>query len=327
MKIRHRAIVVAAVAGIAITGAAPAMAATASVTSPKPSAGASGGSTSGTTASFSAQGTLAALNGLKLSLAGDNGTTAVTVDPKAAVTLDGNTAKLLSLPIGAQVKLSGGTTGGVSVATRVDATSVRPFIAAGSVAGVDLEDRTISVTPLLAGEQATPKTYPVATDAKITLDGKAVALSALPVRAHLVVLGNVTSGTYSAKSLTAVSRWQLNLSGTVSALDAAKGTVTVNSKGAAVKLNVNPNATIQVNGAKVTLANLPIGATVNLTGIESTTGAQVAGITAKISPAKAFPARTLGRERFGVSGGCGTGPGPDRRPPGRPRSCPCRPSQ
>jgi hypothetical protein len=275
LQIRHRAAVVAAVTGIVLTGAAPAMAATATLTSSKPSSSAS--------TSFTANGTLAALNGLKLSLSGDKGTTAVTVDPKATVTLDGNTAKLLSLPIGAQVKLSGSTSGGVSVATRVDASSVRPFLAAGSVAGVDLEDKTVSVTPLLLGTDKTTKTYPVAANAKITLDGKPVALSALTARAHIVVLGTVSGTTYSAKSLTALSRWDLNLSGTVSAVDAAKGTVTVNANGAAVKLNVNPNATIQLNGVKVSLAKLPIGATVNLSGTDSTSGSAVSGITAKVN--------------------------------------------
>ncbi|GAA0549222.1 hypothetical protein GCM10010172_34100 [Paractinoplanes ferrugineus] len=288
MKIRHRAAVVAAVAGIAVTGAIPALAgpalagpalagpalATTGAGTPKPAAG--------TATVFSADGTLAALSGLRLSLTGDNGRTAVTVDPKAAVTLDGNTAKLVALPLGARVKLSGNTTDGVSVATRVDASSVRPFVAAGSVSGVDLEDKTVSVTPLL-GSDRTARSYPVAPAASITLDGRKVALSALPAGAHIVVLGSVIGcQVYSAKSLTALSRWDLKLSGTVSAVDAAKGVVTVDADGAAVKLDVAPNATIKVNGARATLAGLPIGAAVNLTGTGSTRGSVVSGITAKV---------------------------------------------
>ncbi|GAA2640151.1 hypothetical protein [Paractinoplanes durhamensis] len=141
-----------------------------------------------------------------------------------------------------------------------------------------------ATTPLLAASGTTPTVYPVAADASITLDGKKVTLAALPVRAHIAVLGTVTGGTCTAKSLTALSRWQLNLAGTVAAVDAAKATVTVNtgSPAAAVKLNVNPNATVQVNGAKVALSALPIGATVNLTGTDSTTGASVLGISAKV---------------------------------------------
>src|SRR6185312_2770808 len=124
---------------------------------------------------------------------------------------------------------------------------------------------TVTVKRLsLTGNGATD-VFPVDAKAAISLDVKKVALSALPAKASILVTGTVTNGVYSAKTLTALSRWALNLSGTVSAVDAVAGTVTVNdASGAAVKLNVDPKASIKVNGAKVSLSDLPIGATVGL---------------------------------------------------------------
>ena len=269
MRLRHHAAVITAVAGIALTGiatAAPAMAATNASASVK----------AGTAARpFSLEGALTALNAAKSTLT-VNGS-AVSVAPTATVTVDGNTSKLAKLPIGANVKLSGNVTDGANVATKVEATTTLPFLSAGSVDAVDAAAMTITVKGLTPA-----RVLPVAAKAAITLDGRTVALSALPVRSHILVTGTVTGGVYSAKSLTAVSRWALNLNGTVSAVDAVAGTVTVNSgTGTAVKLNVDPKATIKVNGVKVSLADLPIGATVALSGSETPVAANILGIDAK----------------------------------------------
>jgi hypothetical protein len=281
MRLRHRAAVLTAVAGLTLTGlatAGPAMAATTATVKAAASA---------PTRTFTTQGTVSALNAAKatLTVAGLSGTSStVTVAPTAAVTVDGATSKLAKLPIGANVKLSGTVSNGANVATRVDATVPRPFVSAGSVVAVDPAARTVTVKRLsLTGTGAT-EVLPVADRAAITLDARTVALSAVPAKAHILVTGTVTDGTYSAKTLTAVSRWSLNLSGTVSAVDAAAGTVTVTTgtPAAAVKLNVDPKATIKVNGVKVALSDLPIGATVALNGTETPVGASIAGIDAKV---------------------------------------------
>jgi hypothetical protein len=279
MRIRHRAALLAAVSGIALSGAiatAPAMAADKPAPAP---------ATTSPTMTFAMRGTVASLDGLKLAVAGDSGQNLVTVAPNAAVTVDGTSAKLSQLPIGAQVAVSGTVTGGVKVATRVEANTVRPFAAAGSVSAVDGTARTLTVTPLAVGGPTVAKAYPVAAKALIILDGKPVDLAKLPVRAHILVAGTVTGGVFSAQSLTAVSRWDLKLSGTVTAVDAAHSTVTVStgSPATAVKLNVDPNVGIQVNGVKASLATLPIGATVNLSGTETTAGTSISGIDAKVS--------------------------------------------
>ncbi|MBL7261032.1 hypothetical protein [Paractinoplanes lichenicola] len=215
MRLRHRAAVITAVAGVALAAASPALAATASV---------------------------------------GTGT---------------------------------GTGTGANVNVNVGANVPAPFAGAGSVVSAGAGKVTVKLVTL-DGKGGTA-TYPVAEKAVILLDGRTVALSALPAGARIVVVGTVTGGTtYSAKSLTALSRWQLNLNGTVSAVDAAKGTVTVNTgtPAAAVKLNVDPKANIELNGVKVGLSNLPVGATVNLNGTETTAGATVAGIDAKLGTAR-----------------------------------------
>jgi hypothetical protein len=280
MPIRRPAALLAAVSGIALSGVlatAPALASDAPTSSPTPAK-------TSPTAVFMTRGTVAGLDGLKLAVTGDSGRNVITVAPDAAVTVDGATAKLSQLPVGAQVTVSGTVNNNVKVATRVEASTVKPFAVAGAVASVDATGRTVTVTPLAS---AATTAYPVAVKAMITLDGKAVDLAKLPVRAHILLAGTVTGGVYSAQSLTAISRWDLKLSGTVSAVDAAHGTVTVNSgSGAALKLNVDPKASIQVNGVKAGLATLPIGATVNLIGADSVAGATISGIDAKASVRK-----------------------------------------
>lgn len=281
MRLRHRAAVITAVAGIALTGlatAGPAMAATSTAVKAAASAPAS---------TFNLAGTVAALNAAKgtVTVAGVSGSnTTVTVAPTATVAVDGNTAKLAKLPVGAQVKLSGNTTNGTTVATKVDATTAWPFAAAGTVVSVDATAGTVSVKRVSLDGKGATDVIPVAAKATITLDGRTVALSALPAKAPILVVGTVTTGTYSARSLTALSRWALNLSGTVAAVDAANGTVTVNtgSPATAVKLNVDPKVSVKVNGVNASLSKLPIGATVGLTGTETTVGATVSGIDAKV---------------------------------------------
>ncbi|MBU2670391.1 hypothetical protein KOI35_43505 [Actinoplanes bogorensis] len=178
-----------------------------------------------------------------------------------------------SVSVGNGVNANLGSGGNATVGT------VLPFAAAGSVASV--APKSITVKNLTLDAKTPTSTYPVADNAKVSLDGRAVALAALPAGARIVVLGTVSNGsTYSATYLAAMSRWSLNLNGTVSAVDAAKGTVTVNNGKAAVNLNVDPKASVQVNGVKADLSKLPVGATVNLTGTDSIAGANVLGITA-----------------------------------------------
>lgn len=285
MRIRHRAAVLTAVSCIALTGfSAAGSAAMAATAAARPAA-----STSATTKALSVQGTLSALNTAKstLTVAGDDGTTiAVNVDPKATIKIDGDTAKLAKLPVGARLKLTGTTANGVNVATGVEASTVLPFVSLGSVTSVDTAAATITVRQLSLSSRTGSATYPVADKAAITLDGRKVTLDKLPAKARVLITGTVTNGTaYSARTLRALSRWELNLSGTVSAVDAANGTVTVTTGSPAtdVKLAVDPKASVRVNGVKVSLDKLPIGATVALTGSETTTSASVTGIDAKVN--------------------------------------------
>ncbi|MFG1603494.1 hypothetical protein [Actinoplanes sp. NPDC049265] len=282
MQLRHRSAVLAAVAGIALTGLATAPAQAASPANPVVKAAA------GTPArTFTTEGTVSALDAAagKLTVAAENGggSTTVTVTPKAAVTIDKATAKLAGLPVGARVKVNGTVSNGVNLATTVDATTSWPMAGAGTVKAVDATTRTVTVDHLLLADEVVT----VADNAKITLDGRTVALAAVPVKARIALTGTVTNGKRVAKTVVALSRWQLNLTGTISAVDAATGKITVRSgDGATLNLAVNPDATIKLNGVKVALKDLPLGATVTLTGTDTTAGATIAGIDAKAATKK-----------------------------------------
>src|ERR1700760_228663 len=132
MNLRHRAGLLAAVSGIALSGViatAPALAADAPTSTPAPAG-------SSPTVTFMTRGTVASLDGSKLSVTSDGGQKLVTVAQNAGITLNGAVAKLAQLPIGAQVSVSGSVTNGAMVATKVEANTARPFAAAGSVTAV-----------------------------------------------------------------------------------------------------------------------------------------------------------------------------------------------
>ncbi|WP_045745101.1 hypothetical protein [Actinoplanes rectilineatus] len=286
MQIRHRAAVVTAVAGIALTGiatATPALAAT---------AGSSVQAGSGSNVkTFTTEGTVSGVDATKGTVTVTDATgksTVVSVSPKALVTVDGKLTVVAKLPLGAGITLSGNVTdGGISLATKVSAASVLPFATAGSVVSADDAKRTVTVKRLsltTAGGFATD-VIPVADKALITLDGKVTGLGKLTSGATVVVTGVTTNGVSSAKTLTALSRWDLNLSGAVTAVDVKSGTITVSTGPSAkpLTLKVDPKATVTINGKSVSLADLPVGASVKLSGSETTVGTSVLGITANVA--------------------------------------------
>jgi outer membrane biosynthesis protein TonB len=199
---RLTAAVLSAVAGVAVAGSFAGTANASSASSPsqeprtttptKPSDSA-GPTTSPTAAPRPAQisGQIIAVdaaNGtisIATSLNGRNTTITLKVGVNASALVDGVVTTLANVPIGAQVQV-GGNDGGPLLRVTSPA---KPLQLEGTLVGVNPTAGTVSVKLPTMGA-----TLQVSADAKVTLDGAAVALGALPAGAMLRLSGT-ESGT------------------------------------------------------------------------------------------------------------------------------------
>jgi hypothetical protein len=154
------------------------------------------------------------------------------------------------------------------------------FALAGSIAAVDPAAGTVSVT---AGAATT--TVTVAATATIVLDEAAATLADLPAGARVRVTGTTTGGVRTATKVTAASTWFFETSGTLDALDADAATVTVshtsgNGTTRTTTVPVDGAAVITLDGAAVTLADLPAGARIEVTGTVTNGVPAATGLTA-----------------------------------------------
>jgi RNA polymerase sigma factor (sigma-70 family) len=177
-----------------------------------------------------------------------------TVAQNAVIHIDGKRAKLTDLPAGAYVNLRLALDG--QTARDVNAQGpAAPCDCDGSmVKAVDVEKRTITFADTARAEVA-GKTYPVAKDALITIDGKPGKLTELPTGAYVnlrLAVDQQTARHVNAQGPAA--------SGVVKAVDAAKNTVTVGD----ATYTVAKDAVIVIDGQRGQLAGLPTGASVSL---------------------------------------------------------------
>jgi hypothetical protein len=179
--------------------------------------------------------------------------TTFAVAPDASITIDGKPGKLAGIPAGSFVNL------GLSV----DSQTARNLQAEGPnlgecggspVSAIDVMNNTITfdekAAPAVAG-----KTFTLLKDAWITIDNRQGQLADLPVGSYV----NVTL-TVDQKAVRSLGAQGPRESGVVKAVDATKGTITVDDTTYAVA----KDALIVVDGRQVTLANLPTGVEVNL---------------------------------------------------------------
>jgi hypothetical protein len=123
------------------------------------------------------------------------------------------------------------------------------------VKAVDADKRTITFDDRAKAEVA-GKTFTVATDALIAIDGKPGKLTDLPAGAYVsgkLCVDQQTVGTIHAQGP--------NVSGVIKAVDTEKNTVTVDDTTYAVA----KDAVIVIDGKLGPLAALPAGANSNLT--------------------------------------------------------------
>ncbi|GGJ87024.1 hypothetical protein GCM10010123_15780 [Pilimelia anulata] len=153
----------------------------------------------------------------------------------------------------------------------------------GTVTALDTAAGTLTVTrPGPAGVTST-STLAVAATATITVDGDAAALADVPVGGRVRLTGRVVRGVASVTAVRAATTWSVRLAGTVAAADDAAGTLTVTDPaGADRTVGVDPAATITVDDEDATLADLPTGARVRLSGtatLGAVTATEVEAIT------------------------------------------------
>lgn len=177
------------------------------------------------------------------------------VAPDANVLIDGKPGKLSDLSAGAYVNLI--LSVDLSTARHVHAQGPpAPCDCGGSmVKTVDVEKGTITFDDKARAEVA-GKTYPVARDANIVIDGKSGTLAGLPAGAFVSLRLRINGQT--AGQVFAQGR---SVAGVVKAVDAAKATVTVDD----TTFPIAGDAIIVVRGQKGQLAELPTGASVTLT--------------------------------------------------------------
>jgi RNA polymerase sigma factor (sigma-70 family) len=187
------------------------------------------------------------------------------VAPDANITIDGKPGKLSGLPAGSHV----------NVTFAVDRQTVRHLSAQGPtisdcpgslVKAVDVERSTISFDDKARAELA-GKTFRVAADAGITIDGKRGKLSELPAGAFVNLTFAVDRETI--RHLNAQGPQVSDCTGSVvTAVDVERSTITFDGKAraelAGKTFSVADNANITIDGKPGKLSGLPAGAFVNL---------------------------------------------------------------
>lgn len=124
----------------------------------------------------------------------------------------------------------------------------------GSVTAVDAVAGTLTIDTATG-----PLTFDVASGADIRQGGKKIALSALQV-GDLVEVKYTTNGTTNTALRISAKKPKpakpLHVTGTVSAVDSAAGTLTVTNRGASVVLTLSDSTDLRINGKRATLADV-----------------------------------------------------------------------
>src|SRR5262249_53458118 len=126
-----------------------------------------------------------------------------------------------------------------------------PTSVSGVVKAVDATNNTLTVAHA-QGET----TFSVAKGAKVSIDGRPGNLTALPPGANVHL-----SQFVDAKSVRSVDAGGRSLGGTVKAVDAAQGTITVGDKTYAVA----PNVHVAIDDKTAKMAGIPLGSSVWMT--------------------------------------------------------------
>ncbi|MCC2671119.1 MAG: hypothetical protein K0Q72_3590 [Armatimonadetes bacterium] len=142
------------------------------------------------------------------------------------------------------------------VALEIEAAANATQTVNGTVSAIDPVAGTLTIETASG-----PLTFEVADAADIRLTGRKVTLAALQV-GDVVEVRYVTDGTANtALRISARRAKPLRITGTISAVDAGAGTITVQARGTSVVLNVTASTDLRINGRPATLADLAAAVT------------------------------------------------------------------
>ncbi|WP_449063350.1 hypothetical protein [Planomonospora algeriensis] len=137
----------------------------------------------------------------------------------------------------------------------------------GVVAAVDAAAATLAVTVPAAGGTTARAGLTVAATAAVTVDGVAATLAEVPVGSRIKVTGTGISGTRTATKLVVTTTWAFRQEGVVASVDADAGTVAVTAaNGAENAIPVAEDAVVLIDGVAATVAEVPAGARIKVTG-------------------------------------------------------------
>jgi hypothetical protein len=212
MRLRHLAPVLSAVAGLALAGVLAGPAQAAPVTATAGTSASSGVVVNANVkvSAFVALGKITAVDAsagtvtVRPVLATDTAALNITVTAKTAIRVNLAKVTLAKLPVGARVLVAGNADGTVRTANSIDALTLSNVHVDGTVTAVTSKAITLNVN---AGGTSAAVNVPVSADAKITLNGKSVKLSDLPVGAKISLDGtDGTAGLLALKVTATVGR-------------------------------------------------------------------------------------------------------------------------
>jgi RNA polymerase sigma factor (sigma-70 family) len=187
-----------------------------------------------------------------VTVAHQKGKDTFTVAKDATIRIDGKQGNLVGLPPGSVVTLN-------LLADQKTARSIhaeRPQVS-GVVKAVDAQRNTLTVE-----DTGAEKTFTVAKDAKVEVDGRRGTLAEMAPGAR------VTLGRVDLETADSIQAYGPGFQGVVKAVDAEKNTLTVADRsgppGPAKTLTVANDAPIEIDGRRGQLAGLPTGSIVNL---------------------------------------------------------------
>jgi hypothetical protein len=193
-----------------------------------------------------------------------------TVTDGTPVTINGQSGTLSAITTGSMARIKLSAVDGTKVVS-IDVYNARTGGEWGqqrgqrsqfaSVVSTDTTANTVTVTSPFGG-QSTQTTYNVSPTATITIDGAASALGQLTANVPVILRTDPADAT-TVTSITAVGR---EVEGRVTAVDTTNSTITLAGRGGAAgtTYTLGPSATITVNGATGTLAQVIAGATAEL---------------------------------------------------------------
>ncbi|MEV6349280.1 hypothetical protein [Actinoplanes sp. NPDC051851] len=215
-------------------------------------------------AATTVEGTVVSVAAGTITLRQSDGTTVtVTVGAGATITVDGAEVALAEIPAGARLRAVGTESRRGFVASQVEAATTWVASYSGAVSAVDAHSVTL-------GGGVTVGVSPAAS---VTVDGAMGTWTSLTPGSQVTLAGLETaSGVRTAGTVTAVSAWDLRVTGTLSAVDPDLRTLTAETTTGPVTVEVAADAEITLDGAPIGLPLLPLDTILWLSGTEGAAG-------------------------------------------------------